>query len=31
MECCWDNDPQKRPTFIEIINFLDDYLKNIQN
>ena len=31
MECCWDNDPQKRPTFIVIINFLDDYLNKIQN
>ena len=29
MECCWDADPEKRPTFIEIINFLDEYLKNL--
>ena len=29
MECCWDADPDKRPTFLDIINFLDEYLKNM--
>ena len=29
MECCWDENPEKRPSFSEIINFLDEYLKNL--
>ena len=29
MECCWDHDPNKRPTFLEIINFIDEYLKEL--
>ena len=29
MECCWDADPDKRPTFLEIINFLDETIRNM--
>ena len=29
IKCCWDYDPDKRPTFLEIINFIDEYLKNL--
>ena len=29
MECCWDADPDKRPTFLEIINFLDEFIRNM--
>ena len=29
MEVCWEEDPDKRPTFLEIINFLDEYLKEL--
>ena len=29
MECCWDADPDKRPTFLEIINFLDEIIRNM--
>ena len=29
MELCWDANPKKRPTFLEIIKFLEEYLNNL--
>ena len=29
MKFCWDADPEKRPTFLEIIKFLEDFLNTI--
>ena len=26
---CWDYEPQKRPSFLEIINYIEDYLRNL--
>ena len=29
MKFCWDADPEKRPTFLEIIKFLEDFLNTL--
>ena len=29
MELCWDANPKKRPTFLEIVKFLEEYLNNL--
>lgn len=29
MQKCWDYDPAKRPTYLEIINYIENYLSNL--
>ena len=29
MKVCWDENPDKRPSFIDIINYIDEYLKSL--
>jgi len=29
IKVCWDFEPQKRPSFLEIINYIEDYLRNL--